>query len=45
VPPQTRIPIGWVAVGAADRSQQMRWAMSRYASFLSRAHDQDEPAR
>jgi carbonic anhydrase/acetyltransferase-like protein (isoleucine patch superfamily) len=78
VPPQTRIPIGWVAVGdparlyppgeagniragleeaggflpfvfgadpAADRSQQMRSAMRRYASFLSRSHNGDEPAR
>ena len=78
VPPQTRIPIGWVAVGdparlyppgeaeniragleeaggflpfvfgtdaAADRSQQMRTAMQRYASFLSRSHNGDEPIR
>jgi carbonic anhydrase/acetyltransferase-like protein (isoleucine patch superfamily) len=76
VPPQTRIPIGWVAVGdparlyppgeaeiiragldeaggflpfvfgtdpAADRSQQMRTAMRRYAGFLSRSHQGDEP--
>jgi carbonic anhydrase/acetyltransferase-like protein (isoleucine patch superfamily) len=76
VPPQTRIPIGWVAVGdparlyppdqaddiragleeaggflpfvfgtdpAADRSQQMRAAMRRYTSFLSRSHHGDEP--
>jgi carbonic anhydrase/acetyltransferase-like protein (isoleucine patch superfamily) len=76
VPPQTRIPIGWVAVGdparlyppeqaddiragledaggflpfvfgtdpAADRSEQMRTAMGRYASFLSRSHHGDEP--
>jgi carbonic anhydrase/acetyltransferase-like protein (isoleucine patch superfamily) len=76
VPPQTRIPIGWVAVGdparlyppdqaddiragleeaggflpfvfgtdpAADRSEQMRTAMRRYASFLSRSHHGDEP--
>jgi carbonic anhydrase/acetyltransferase-like protein (isoleucine patch superfamily) len=76
VPPQTRIPIGWVAVGdparlyppdqaddiragleeaggflpfvfgtdpAADRSQQMRTAMRRYTSFLSRSHHGDEP--
>jgi carbonic anhydrase/acetyltransferase-like protein (isoleucine patch superfamily) len=76
VPPQTRIPIGWVAVGdparlyppdqaediragleeaggflpfvfgtdpAADRSQQMRTAMRRYAGFLSRSHHGDEP--
>jgi carbonic anhydrase/acetyltransferase-like protein (isoleucine patch superfamily) len=76
VPPQTRIPIGWVAVGdparlyppaeaeniragldeaggflpfvfgadpAADRSQQMRTAMRRYTSFLSRSHQGDEP--
>jgi carbonic anhydrase/acetyltransferase-like protein (isoleucine patch superfamily) len=75
VPPQTRIPIGWVAVGdparlyppgqaddiragleeaggflpfvfgtdpAADRSQQMRAAMRRYTSFLSRSHHGDE---
>jgi carbonic anhydrase/acetyltransferase-like protein (isoleucine patch superfamily) len=75
VPPQTRIPIGWVAVGdparlyppgqagdiragleeaggflpfvfgtdpADDRSQQMRTAMRRYASFLSRSHRGDE---
>jgi carbonic anhydrase/acetyltransferase-like protein (isoleucine patch superfamily) len=75
VPPQTRIPIGWVAVGdparlyppgqagdiragleeaggflpfvfgtdpADDRSQQMRTAMRRYASFLSRSHQDDE---
>jgi len=78
VPPQTRIPVGWVAVGdparlyspdqaediragleeaggflpfvfgidpAADRSQQMRTAMRRYARFLSRSHNGDEPAR
>ena len=78
VPPQTRIPIGWVAVGdparlyppgeaesiragleeaggflpfvfgtdtAADRSQQIRSAMRRYAGFLSRSHNGDEPAR
>jgi carbonic anhydrase/acetyltransferase-like protein (isoleucine patch superfamily) len=78
VPPQTRIPIGWVAVGdparlyppdeaeniragleeaggflpvvfgtdpAAGRSQQMRTAMRRYASFLSRSHHGDEPIR
>jgi carbonic anhydrase/acetyltransferase-like protein (isoleucine patch superfamily) len=78
VPPQTRIPIGWVAVGdparlyppdeaeniragleeaggflplvfgtdaAADRGQQMRTAMRRYASFLARAHTGDEPIR
>jgi carbonic anhydrase/acetyltransferase-like protein (isoleucine patch superfamily) len=76
VPPQTRIPIGWVAVGdparlyppgeaesiragldeaggflpfvfgadpAADRSQQMRTALRRYSSFLSRSHQGDEP--
>lgn len=76
VPPQTRIPIGWVAVGdpvrlyppgeadsiraglgaaggflpfvfgtdpAADRGEQMRTAMRRYASFLSRSHAEDEP--
>ena len=78
VPPETRIPIGWVAVGdparlyppgeagsiragleaaggflpfvfgtdlAADRSQQMRTAMCRYANFLSRSHSGDEPIR
>src|SRR6266487_2033609 len=78
VPPLTRIPIGWVAVGdparlyppgeaeniragleeaggflplvfgtdpAAGRSQQMRTAMRRYASFLSRSHNGDEPIR
>jgi carbonic anhydrase/acetyltransferase-like protein (isoleucine patch superfamily) len=78
VPPRTRIPIGWVAVGdparlyppdqaediragleeaggflpfvfgtspAADRSEQMRTAMRRYASFLSRSHHGDEPIR
>jgi carbonic anhydrase/acetyltransferase-like protein (isoleucine patch superfamily) len=77
VPPQTRIPIGWVAVGdparlypseqadairagldeaggflpfvfgtdpADDRGQQMRTAMRRYAGFLSRSHQGDEPA-
>ena len=76
VPPQTRIPIGWVAVGdparlyppgeagsiragleeaggflpfvfgtdpAADRGQQMRQAMRRYAGFLSRSLSGDEP--
>jgi carbonic anhydrase/acetyltransferase-like protein (isoleucine patch superfamily) len=76
VPPETRIPIGWVAVGdparlyppgeadniragleeaggflplvfgtdpAAGRGQQMRTAMRRYASFLSRSHHGDEP--
>ena len=76
VPPQTRIPIGWVAVGdparlyppgeadgiragleeaggflpfvfgtdpAAGRGEQMRTAMRRYASFLSRSHSGDEP--
>jgi carbonic anhydrase/acetyltransferase-like protein (isoleucine patch superfamily) len=76
VPPQTRIPIGWVAVGdparlyppgeaesiragldeaggflpfvfgtdpAADRGEQMRTAMRRYTSFLSRSHQGDEP--
>jgi carbonic anhydrase/acetyltransferase-like protein (isoleucine patch superfamily) len=75
VSPQTRIPIGWVAVGnpaqlyppseaesiragldeaggflpfvfgadpAADRGQQMRTAMRRYASSLSRSHGDDE---
>jgi carbonic anhydrase/acetyltransferase-like protein (isoleucine patch superfamily) len=74
VPPETRIPVGWVAVGdparlyppgeaeairagleeaggflplvfgadpAADRGQQMRAAMRRYASFLSRSHHGD----
>jgi carbonic anhydrase/acetyltransferase-like protein (isoleucine patch superfamily) len=78
VPPQTRIPIGWVAVGdparlyppgetdsiragleeeggflpfvfgtdpAADRGEQMRAAMRRYASFLSRSHSGDELVR
>jgi carbonic anhydrase/acetyltransferase-like protein (isoleucine patch superfamily) len=78
VPPETRIPAGWVAVGdparlyspdqagdiragleepggflpfvfgidpAADRSQQMRTAMRRYAHFLSRSHNGDEQAR
>jgi carbonic anhydrase/acetyltransferase-like protein (isoleucine patch superfamily) len=78
VPPETRIPIGWLAVGdparlyppgqaddiragleeaggflpfvfgtdpADDRSQQMRTAMRRYASFLSRSHQGDEPIR
>jgi carbonic anhydrase/acetyltransferase-like protein (isoleucine patch superfamily) len=76
VPPETRIPIGWVAVGdparlyppgeadniragleeaggflpsvfgtdpTAGRGQQMRTAMRRYASFLSRSHHGDEP--
>jgi len=76
VPPGTRIPIGWVAVGdparlyppgeadsiragldeaggflpfvfgtdpAAGRGEQMRTAMRRYASFLSRSHRGDEP--
>jgi len=75
VPPQTRIAIGWVAVGnparvyppgdaesiragldeaggflpfvfgadpAVDRGQQMRVAMRRYASYLSRRHNDDE---
>lgn len=75
VPPQIRIPIGWVAVGnparlyppgeaesiragldevggflpfvfgtdpAADRGQQMRTGMRRYASYLSRHHGNDE---
>lgn len=75
VPPQTRIPIGWVAVGSparlhppgeaeeiragledaggflpfvfgadptADRGEQMRTALQRYASFLSRYHHDDE---
>jgi carbonic anhydrase/acetyltransferase-like protein (isoleucine patch superfamily) len=75
VPPNTRIPIGWVAVGdparlyppgdadsiragleeaggfmpfvfgadpAADRGQQMRTAMRRYARSLSRSHRDDE---
>lgn len=75
VPPQTRIPIGWIAVGdparlyppgeadpiragleeaggflpfifgtdpAADRGQQMRTAMRRYASALSRGHRDDQ---
>ena len=75
VPPQTRVPIGWVAVGdparvyppeeadsiragleeaggflpfvfgtdpAAGRGEQMRAAMRRYASFLSRSHRSDE---
>jgi carbonic anhydrase/acetyltransferase-like protein (isoleucine patch superfamily) len=74
VPPETRIPIGWVAVGdparlyppgeassiragleeaggilpfvfgtdaAADRGEQMRTAMRRYARFLSRSHGGD----
>jgi hypothetical protein len=78
VAPQTRIPIGWVAVGnparlyppgeagsiragleeaggflpfvfgadpAADRGQQMRSAMRRYASFLSHSHHGDEQVR
>ena len=77
VPPQTRIAIGWVAVGnparlyppgeaesiragldeaggflpfvfgtdpAADRGQQMRTAMRRYSSFLSRCHADDQQA-
>ena len=75
VPPQTRIPIGWVAVGdparlyppdeagqiragleeaggflpfvfgtdpAADRGEQMRTAMRRYALSLARRHHDDE---
>jgi len=76
VPPETRIAIGWVAVGnparlyppgeveeiraglneagggflpfvfgtdpAADRGQQMRTAMSRYASYLTGWHADDE---
>jgi carbonic anhydrase/acetyltransferase-like protein (isoleucine patch superfamily) len=76
VPPETRIAIGWVAVGnparlyppgeaediraglneadggflpfvfgtdpAADRGEQMRAAMSRYASYLTRWHADDE---
>jgi gamma-carbonic anhydrase len=75
VPPQTRIPIGWVAVGnparlypaseaesiragldetggflpfvfgadpVAGRGEQMRTAMRRYASSLSRSHGADE---
>jgi carbonic anhydrase/acetyltransferase-like protein (isoleucine patch superfamily) len=78
VPPQTRIPIGWVAVGdparlhppgeagpiragleeaggflpfvfgtdpTAGRSQQMRTAMRRYATFLAQSHNDDEPIR
>jgi carbonic anhydrase/acetyltransferase-like protein (isoleucine patch superfamily) len=78
VPPQTRIPIGWVAVGdparlypsgeadniragldeaggflpfvfgtdpAADRGEQMRTAMRRYATYLTRAHGGDELIR
>jgi carbonic anhydrase/acetyltransferase-like protein (isoleucine patch superfamily) len=78
VPPGTRIPIGWVAVGdparlyppgeadsiragldeaggflplvfgtdpAADRSEQMRTAMRRYASFLTRTHGGDQLIR
>jgi hypothetical protein len=28
---------------AADRGEQMRTAMRRYASFLSRSHSGDEP--
>jgi gamma-carbonic anhydrase len=76
VPPQTRIPIGWVAAGdaarlyppgeadsiragleaaggflpfvfgtdpAVGRGEQMRTAMRRYASFLSRSRSGDEP--
>ena len=75
VPPETRIPIGWVAVGdparmyppgeagqirtgleeaggflpfvfgtdpAADRGEQMRTAMRRYARALARRHHDDE---
>jgi carbonic anhydrase/acetyltransferase-like protein (isoleucine patch superfamily) len=75
VPPETRIPIGWVAVGdparlyppdevdsiraglteagqflpfvfgtdpGADRGEQMRTAMRRYAGFLTRSHSGDE---
>jgi carbonic anhydrase/acetyltransferase-like protein (isoleucine patch superfamily) len=75
VPPQTRIAIGWVAVGnparlyppgdaegiraglddvggflpfvfgtdpAAERGEQMRTAMRRYARYLSRSHGDDE---
>ena len=75
VPPETRIPIGWVAVGdparlyppgeaaqiragleeaggflpfvfgtdpAADRGEQMRTAMRRYARSLARRHHDDE---
>jgi carbonic anhydrase/acetyltransferase-like protein (isoleucine patch superfamily) len=75
VPPETRIPIGWVAVGdparlyppgeadsiravldeaggflpnmfgadrAADRGQQMRVAMQRYARYLTGWHGDDE---
>jgi hypothetical protein len=74
VPPQTRIAIGWVAVGnparlyppgdaegiragldevggflpfvfgtdpAAERGEQMRTAMRRYARYLSRSHSGD----
>jgi carbonic anhydrase/acetyltransferase-like protein (isoleucine patch superfamily) len=75
VPPQARIPIGWVAAGdparlyppgeageiraaldeaggflpfvfgtdpAADRGEQMRTAMRRYARSLARSHHDDE---
>lgn len=75
VPPQTRIPIGWVAVGdparlyppseaeqiragleeaggflpfvfgtdpGTGRNEQMRTALQRYSSFLSRNHRDDE---
>jgi carbonic anhydrase/acetyltransferase-like protein (isoleucine patch superfamily) len=75
VPPQTRIAIGWVAVGnparlyppgdaegiragledvggflpfvfgtdpAAERGEQMRTAMRRYARYLSRSHSDDQ---
>ena len=77
VPSQTRIPIGWVAVGdparlyppgeadsiragleeaggflpfvfgtdpTAAREEQMRTAMRRYARYLARSHQADEPA-
>jgi carbonic anhydrase/acetyltransferase-like protein (isoleucine patch superfamily) len=39
------LPFVFGTDAAADRGQQMRSAMRRYASFLSRSHHGDEPAR
>jgi hypothetical protein len=39
------LPLVFGTDPAAGRSQQMRTAMHRYAGFLSRSHNGDEPIR
>jgi len=39
------LPLVFGTDPAADRSEQMRTGMRRYAGFLSRSHHGDEPIR